>query len=145
MKITGVRDVEAAFDRIVGKASSASREIVRESAILIESTAKKNFEGSHAKGQKHVGGAKPNVVSGSLRRSIRHDPIAPDGLTGAFTLVGPTMIYGRRVELGFTGTDSKGRHYAQPPHEYFGSAVRDTEIEVRQIATDRWAQCVLGF
>lgn len=144
-KITGIGDVEKAFDRIIAKASATSREIVRESAILVESATKGNFEGSHAKGEPHVGGDKPNVVTGTLRRSIRHDPIAPDGLTGAFTLVGPSVVYARRVELGFTGTDSKGRRYSQPPHAYFAPGVRDKQDEMHEIARDRWSRAVSGF
>jgi hypothetical protein len=32
--------------------------------------------------------------------------------------VGPTMIYARRIELGFSGPDSLGRVYHQAPRPY---------------------------
>ena len=137
MPLLGVAEVRAALEKVAAEAAAASREIVAKSAALVEAEAKKNFEGSHAKGQPHSGGSKPNVVSGDLRRSIRHEPVEPDGF-GYKTRVGPGMVYGRRVELGFTGTDSKGRHYNQPPYPYFRPAVESTAPKLELLAAEVW-------
>lgn len=144
MHFTGINEAIAAIEKQINQAQQASVEIVAETAALVENTAKKNFEGSHAKGAPHVGGDKPNVVSGSLRRSIRHSPIVRDGATGAMTRVGPTMVYGRRVELGFVGTDSAGRSYNQPPYPYFTPAVKATQAASQEIARRRWARAMIA-
>jgi hypothetical protein len=41
------------------------------------------------------------------------------------------MVYSRRLELGFSGTDSAGRHYNQPPYPYLRPAY---EFIVRYVA-----------
>ena len=45
------------------------------------------------------------------------------------TTVGTNSPQGRRLELGFIGADSLGRHYNQPPFPHFGPAVDQTEPE----------------
>lgn len=42
-------------------------------------------------------------------------------------IIGTNKAQGRRLEYGFTGTDSLGRHYAQPPYPHLGPAVKDQE------------------
>ncbi|RSO40609.1 hypothetical protein DMH15_14715 [Streptomyces sp. WAC 06725] len=37
--------------------------------------------------------------------------------------VGTSAPQGRRLESGFVGADSLGRHYAQPPFPHLGPAV----------------------
>lgn len=127
--VLGLSEINAAFDKIMAETAAASRAIVAESALVVEKKAKGNFSGVHKRGQPHVGGDQPNVVTGTLRRSIGNDGIHADGLTGASTRVGPRTIYGRRVELGYQG--SKG-------YPYFSPAVRDTREEVLAIARRRW-------
>ena len=127
--VVGLSEINAAFDKIMAETAAASRVIVAESALVVEKKAKSNFSGVHKRGQPHEGGDRPNVVTGTLRRSIGNDGIHPDGLTGASTRVGPKMIYGRRVELGYQG--SKG-------YPYFSPAVTDTRDEVLAIARRRW-------
>ncbi len=43
-----------------------------------------------------------------------------------------TAVYARRVEYGFVGTDSLGRHYDQPPRAF----VRDTVARADAIASE---------
>lgn len=42
--------------------------------------------------------------------------------TRAKVLVGTNVEYARRIEYGFSGTDSLGRHYNQPAHPYLRPA-----------------------
>lgn len=136
--VSGVKEIHAAFDKIIRQTRAVNRAIVAEAAAVVEAEAKRNFSGSHKRGAPHVGGRKPNTVTGTLRRSIGHEAIVNDGIGGAATVLGPRTIYGRRVELGFVGTDSLGRHYDQPPFPYFTPAVRATRTKVSQIARRRW-------
>lgn len=144
MHLLGIAEVEAAFDRILKDVEQANRDIVAESAALVENRIKSNFQGSHRRGEPHTGGDKPNVVTGTLRRGVRHTPIVRDGVAGAMTTLGPTSVYGRRVELGFVGTDSRGRNYHQPPYAYFGPGVDETRAALPEIARRRWSRAITG-
>lgn len=136
----GVHEVMAAFDRVVAEAAAEAEAIVVESAAVVEAAAKANFEGAHRRGDPHVGGDKPNVVTGTLRRSIRHDRPEHVGLAEVVTRVYPSTVYARRVELGFTGTDSAGRSYSQPPYPYFTPAVEDNYERLEAIARAHWSR-----
>ena len=63
----------------------------------------------------------PNTPTGDYRRSITTQRI-PDGVA-----VGTNSVQGRRLEFGFTGADSLGRVYDQPPYPHFGPALEDTK------------------
>lgn len=65
----------------------------------------------------------PRAVTGDYRRSITLEmasgPIEYGGGRGSVAIVGTNRPQARRLELGFTGVDSLGRHYAQPPYPHF--------------------------
>lgn len=63
----------------------------------------------------------PNIVTGDYRRSIGLEEIFAPGITAVS--VGTNAPQGARLEFGFHGTDSLGRHYDQPPYPHFGPAV----------------------
>lgn len=109
---TGLNEVYAAIDRVSTQADTAAKAIVTQGAAAVEAAIKSHFSGSHAKGQPHVGGSEPNVVTGTLRRSIRADPVAQVGAGEFGTKVGPRTVYARRVELGYRGTG--GYPYTHP-------------------------------
>lgn len=123
----GVRELEGAFHNIAVRADLASKAIVSESAALVVAKAQRNFEGVRMRVKsstgkswsiypdRHVGGDKPNVVTGYLRRSIRMTPIIRLGRGDYVTKVGPNAIYGRSVELGYKG--SKGYPFFVPAVE----------------------------
>ncbi len=131
MPMTGASAVQAALRKVTREADAASRVIVSKSAALVIAESKSNFSGSHAKGQPHVGGDQPNVVSGNLRRSIEASSIVRIGFATYAASVGPTAIYGRRVELGYQG--SRG-------YPYFTPAVEKTRIPISRIAYSTWAE-----
>ena len=63
----------------------------------------------------------PRMQTGDYNRSIELQ-VGIDG--GAPTArVGTNRPQGRRLELGFSGTDSLGRTYNQPPFPHFGPAL----------------------
>lgn len=81
---------------------AAAREIVVEATSQVTRDAQANANtGSHKRGEGHTPGSGPgpNVVTGTLRRSIRPQvPIRTSrGWSGK---AGPTVVYARAVELG---------------------------------------------
>jgi len=98
---------------------------------LVIALSMRNFEGVHKRGQPHVGGDKPNVVTGYLRRSIRMDPIVKVGRGHYVSKVGPNAIYGRSVELGYNGSKA---------YPYFTPAVHSAEQAFGEIRDRAFAQ-----
>ena len=101
---------QAAITQMMERIAVASSAAVKTAALAVQ-----------AAGMKYT-----KVVSGSLRRSWRTESQGP---YAAF--VGPTMIYARRVELGFSGPDSLGRVYKQPPRPYVRPAYTETLPKIR--------------
>lgn len=130
----GLSELQAAFTKVSAEADVASRTIVAKAAAVAEKEAKANFSGSHAKGQPHVGGDKPNVVTGTARRSIGHEPVSRTGAFEWGTRVGPRTKYARRLELG--GTDSRG--VTTRPFPYFEPGVRTARMQFSAIAAAEW-------
>jgi hypothetical protein len=67
----------------------------------------------------------PNIITGHYNASIGVQ-ISSTGGT-AFAAVGTNAAQGRRLELGFHGTDSLGRRYNQPAFPHFGPALDEIE------------------
>lgn len=138
----GLAEVEHALAKVAADATKASKLIVRDSVVLVERAAKKNFEGHHKRGYPHVGGDKPNVVTGALRRSIHADPIRAYGTYEYGTSIGPRTVYARRVELGFDGGAGRGQQ-ATRAFPYFRPAVESTREAMHEIAARHWREIVL--
>lgn len=139
----GLTESLKALQGMQARADAAARVIVIQSAALLEAEAKRNFVGSHAKGEPHVGGDKPNVVTGMLRRSITHDRVERYGVGSWRTRVGPTAIYGRRVELGYPGGAGRGRQRTRP-FPFMQPAVASTRMRMASIAATNWAKAFNG-
>lgn len=136
----GINQAIAALAKMDQRVDAATAVTVVQAGALTEAKAKANFEGSHKRGEPRVPNSdnKPNIVTGTLRRSIRSTPTVR--LAGGYSvMVGPTTEYGRRVELGFVGQDSLGRRYNQPPYPYFGPAVEEVRVEAHALAISNWA------
>lgn len=67
----------------------------------------------------------PNAPTGDYRRSWTTRYV--DMPTGAVAIVGTNKPQGRRLEYGFTGADSLGRVYDQPPFPHVGPAADEIE------------------
>ena len=142
----GIPEFHAALSAMTQRVDAATRLSVIQTGAELENRAKNNFVGSHSRREKRVPNGtpgKPNIVTGTLRRGIRGTPVVR--IAGGYTTtVGPTTIYGRRVELGFVGTDSRGRKYNQPAYPYFGPAVKEVRLRAREIAVTNWAAAIHG-
>src|ERR1041385_5582267 len=76
-------------------------------------------------------GEPPHVLYGRLRQSIRHAlSVTAEGITGR---VGSNVIYARRLELGFVGTDAKGRNYNQAPRPYLRPAILNNRARIFEL------------
>lgn len=116
----------AALQDMVARADAASAAIVATAAHLIEAGAK----------------ARAPVQTGTLRRSIYVDGPHTIGLGVAAATVAPTVIYARRLELGFHGPDSLGRVYDQPAAPYFQPAVDVVVARAAEIAAEGWSLAI---
>ncbi|MGX1668612.1 HK97 gp10 family phage protein [Streptomyces sp. NPDC055400] len=63
----------------------------------------------------------PRVITGRYRASWQSDAHRAGPVIVAE--VGTNAPQGRRLEFGFVGVDSLGRHYNQPPFPHLGPAV----------------------
>ena len=141
--VEGLGDFNKAVAAMQRRIANAGRGIVSESLAVVERAAKKNFEGSHPPGFPHVGGSKPNVVTGHLRRGIRTTPVRRIGVTEWEGDVGPTAIYGRRIELGYPGGGSGPGHQRTRPFPYLKPAADDSHARIRAVAVKHWTRAVL--
>lgn len=128
----GIPEFMGALEKVTRDADAASKMIVHTGSMKLVREAKANFDGSHKKGQPHQGGDKPNVVTGTLRRSIRATPVEKTGLFEYSSSVGPTVVYGRAVELGYAPRNMR-------PFPYFNPAAEKVLPEIRDLAVNVWA------
>jgi hypothetical protein len=91
------------IDRLIAAVDNASHAGVVKAGHLVEANAKASFGPEHSKGSPKSA-QRVQSISGDLRRSIRITETFKDGGTIWKTRVAPSMIYGRRIELGFFGT-----------------------------------------
>lgn len=127
----GMEELQRAFIRAGTQVDAAAKANVAEASLRLIKDARGNFEGSHKKGQPHVGGNKPNVVTGNLRRSIMADGLSHLAMGSYATKVAPTAKYGRRVELGLAPTGA---------YPYFGPATAKLRDEMAGISAANWAK-----
>ena len=82
--------------------------------------AKAEIVGRRPKGERAVSGKPPMNRTGNLRRSIRGEKYNI-GFAKYEAIVGPTMIYGRAVEMGGAPTWTKGQKfpYMSPAYAKF--------------------------
>lgn len=78
------------------KGAMAARD---EMMLALIQLSKEQIEGRRPKGQKAISGQPPMNRSGNLRRSIRGEKFRK-GFASYSAIVGPTIVYGRAVELG---------------------------------------------
>lgn len=115
MALLGAREVAARLDKSVIEVPLAVGAVVAAETILLQSRVK-----AHASGRPG-----PNAPTGHYRRSISRQ--ISKGKLSARGEVGTNAPQGRRLEFGFHGVDSLGRHYNTGPFPHFGPAMDETE------------------
>jgi hypothetical protein len=122
---SGLEEALAALALIPQRAKAATHGGVEMAAHAMEAEAKGNAP----------------VVTGTLRRSIYTEGPMSDG-ADVLARVGPTVVYGRRVELGFSGADSLGRVYNQEGRPYMRPAYEAILPQLAEIMRAAWASAL---
>jgi len=130
----GFGQAAGALTRISAGVDVAAHASVDGATAYLIREAMSNFDGAHRKGTPHVGGPKPNVVTGNLRRSIIATSAERLGRGYYARDVGPTTVYARAIELGREG------HNAAYP--YFAPAVFKLRRYMPLLITENWAKYV---
>ena len=131
----------ADIDALIAAVDTATREAVVLGAQVIEKTSKESFGPAHRKGTPKTSD-KPQSVTGTLRRSIHMTEVTALGGGTWQSKVAPTVIYGRRIELGFSGTDSLGRRYNQPPYPYMQPGLDKAHDSLSDIFEATWGAAI---
>lgn len=130
---SGVREFGAALGEMGEKASAGARRVVTDGLHLAEAKMKDHAGegGRHDPGTPTPAtqGAGPAVITGTLRRSIRVGELIPWGIGGWSGEVGPTAIYGRRIELEYN-------------YPYAGPGWLEVVPELPAIARRVWAEAI---
>ena len=122
-------EFQAAMSAMIGRVHVASKAIATKGGLVIQQV-----------GMKHT-----KVVSGTLRRSWRTEPLDSGGVYGA--RVGPTTVYARRQELGFLPPlrDSLGRSFPHAyGHPYVKPALTDARPLVGTLAANTYTAAMRG-
>lgn len=130
--ILGLGAFDEALSRVSGNLSEGSKNAIAKGAALIEAKAKANAAGSPG----------PEVETGTLRRGIRHTKVHRVGLVGWQSEVGPSVIYSRRIELGFQGEDALGRIYNQEARPYFTPAWNSEIGHIARLYAEEWSRAL---
>lgn len=125
VSVDGVPDIQNATKYIQKAVGGALEEICLNGAMPIENEAKVLCP----------------VKTGTLRRSINHQTTELT-VQKCNVAVGPNTPYARRIEFGFIGTDSLGRHYHQGPRPYMRPAFDGKKDESRQEMTKAAADLI---
>jgi hypothetical protein len=124
-------------------ASLAARSIVKKGGSLIARLAKQRFISVAGGRNDPPTLGRPTLRSGNLQKSIKVQTVRLVGPGRWKSWTGPSEIYGPRVEFGYVGTDSLGRHYGPPAnpakYPYMEPAVKEAEPGIRAIADAEWA------
>ena len=155
--VSGVKEVNASIDHLIIKMSEAARNTVVKGGAIVAKAAKEEFtelavtkggearivggdgrfkgerSGSKYRGPNISGMSRPHARTGKLRTSIGVHEVSQVGPGRWMSKTGPTMAYGRRVEMGFTGSDSKGRHYQQSPYPYMSPGFEKARPELEAL------------
>jgi hypothetical protein len=126
------RAVAAALERGMLRAMT----VVRDAAVRLISTGqpiRRSASGRLVGLDPSREGDPPHVLSGRLRLSLR----ARAGRVGNRIegRMGTDVVYARRLEYGFTGTDSLGRNVRQGPRPFLRRALLENEREIIEALT----------
>lgn len=120
----GGDETVAALDAMIARMAAVGPIAVRQGALLMQA----------------AGMARTPVKKGALRRSWRTETVT--GLGTYTARVGPTMVYARRIELGFKGTDSAGRTYDQAPAPYVRPAYAEAAPKIATLIRSQFAKAL---
>lgn len=112
-----VREATKKAGKSIDDGARATRDEMMTTLIQL---AKAEIVGRRPKGERAISGKPPMNRTGNLRRSIRGEKYNV-GFAKYEAIVGPTMIYGRAVEMGGAPTWTRGQKfpYMSPAYAKF--------------------------
>jgi len=97
--ITNLKQVRQALEKAGANMDEGARNARDEMMLALIQLSKEEIKGRRPEGQKATSGIPPMNRSGNLRRSIRGEKFRK-GFASYSAIVGPTIVYGRAVEIG---------------------------------------------
>lgn len=138
--VRGTGDFSKALASLAVRVDVANTVGLMQAAALVEGEIKRQITGGHPKGTKTgatVGGP-PQNISGTLRRSVTAIGPEPLGADTWRARIGPTVKYGRHVELGGPNWPSGVTYpYVKP-----GLDAALAGDRLRTIAARAWGQAI---
>jgi hypothetical protein len=130
--VTNAPQVAAEVAELGVGARLAVHGVVNTYTMLAEAAVKR--EASTPRSVPRPGPGGPRLLTGTYNRSITHE-VQFTGTASEGT-VGTNAVQGRRLEFGFSGSDSAGRHYNQKAYEHFapGLATVDGPFQAAVLA-----------
>lgn len=99
MIITNLKQVRQALEKAGANMDEGARKARDEMMLALIQLSKEEIKGRRPEGQKAISGIPPMNRTGNLRRSIRGEKFR-QGFASYSAIVGPTIVYGRAVEIG---------------------------------------------
>ena len=99
MITSNLKLVRQALEKAGADMDKGAENARNEMMLSLIQLSKEQIEGRRPKGEKATSGQPPMNRTGNLRRSIRGEKFRT-GFASYSAIVGPTIIYGRAVELG---------------------------------------------
>lgn len=129
--MTEVHFVVIGADVVAGSLADASRAVTTELPKKVRHYGQllRTRVMAHASGRPG-----PRAITGDYRRSWTHE--FRGGGNSSTSTVGTNAVQGRRLEFGFYGVDSLGRHYNQPPFPHARPAFDETAPEFEEAVRD---------
>lgn len=131
----------AAFERLDGatRGELLGSAVMSGALVLVEAIVE-NIRTIPSKALRRAG--EPIWLTGNLGRSITSQ-VAESTASKAVVHVGTNVEYARRVEMGFSGVDSLGRRYNQPPNPYMRPAFDTNQEKAVKAMADAFRDLVI--
>lgn len=160
IKVSNVPAVKSALEALKARLGHATSLATYEAGDVLVQKARANFVGAHAPGEWHLGGPKPNIVTGNLMFSILAGPVRNSGYGIYSVTAQPHTIYQSVIEHGRTiyphgqylrwvGRRSDGsfgpifkRSVTVPPYPYMFPAGMEMYSVMTPLYVRYWAEAI---
>jgi hypothetical protein len=120
------------INEVVGATRTETAKRVLLASIFVRDQIKRSLNTSNVGGTEPSDeGEPPHKGTGDLQRSIT-EQVTQEG-PNVVGRVGTNAPHARRLELGFTGTDSAGRTYRQGPRPFMQPGLANNRAQVKKI------------
>lgn len=135
IEVSGIGGFDERISRQKAAVEAAAQRFVRQGGEVIAGNARKQFIGGKAAkatdSWRSDAWPTPTRRTGNLQRSIRVVYVGKEGGSWV-SQTGPTVIYGRRVELGYTGT-GVFPYYTTRPFPYLQPGLDESHETLKRL------------